>query len=63
MEGFSGGRITTIAAFGSLITSHRGLDSFAADVCVGVAAALILTVAVVPAVLHLVRRLTVPTPP
>lgn len=47
---------TTIAAFGSVVfTSHRGLASFAMALCIGVGAALVLTVAVLPVLLNLLK--------
>jgi len=46
--------LTTLAAFGALIlTSHRGLASFAACLSLGVASALVLSVWVLPQLLRL----------
>jgi predicted RND superfamily exporter protein len=45
---------TSLAAFGSLVfTSHRGLASFAAVLCLGVGSALVLSVLLLPQLLRL----------
>ena len=47
--------LTSLAAFGTLLlTSHRGLASFAAVLCLGIAASLVLSPLALPPLLDLV---------
>jgi len=47
---------TTLAGFGSLLlTSHRGLASFAAALTLGVASALVISLVVLPELLRLMK--------